>query len=454
MSGGRTYVVELTPAGRGAVSVVLVRGPGALEAASRCFTPTSGRPLSDMPLRQIALGRWGGPQGEELIVCRPALDCVEVHCHGGVAAVRGIVKQLVEQGCRHLPWQEWLTARSPDPICGAAAAALASAVTARTAAILLDQQLGALSAAVQEIVNAAGEQRWAAAAEGVKRLLACHDVGRHLTQPWLVVLAGRPNVGKSSLLNALAGFPRAIVAHTPGTTRDVVKLSTAIDGWPVQLADTAGLHQAGDELESAGIGLADEAMARADLLLFVSDGAAELQTRLGEIGTVASFPRRPARVLEVLNKIDILSPDKRSVADSLGAIQTSALTGEGIPQLIAAIGAALVPDPPAAGTAVPFAPSTSRRWAAPALRSSDTRRWLSGRRCNPCCHRARQLCMPSGGHRSRAACESRLPARSRESSGERAGTSFCWQLSPLPRVLCHKAWESGGQSADEDRESV
>ena len=86
-----------------------------------------------------------------------------------------------------------------------------------------------------------------------------------------MVLAGRTNVGKSSLLNALAGHGRAIVHHVPGTTRDAVTVATAIDGWPVELCDTAGLRPPDDAVERAGIELARERLAEADLVVLVAD---------------------------------------------------------------------------------------------------------------------------------------------------------------------------------------
>ena len=82
-----------------------------------------------------------------------------------------------------------------------------------------------------------------AAAARIREWLAWEDFGLHLTRPWNVVLAGRPNVGKSSLINALLGYTRSIVFDQPGTTRDVVTAATAIDGWPIELSDTAGLRE-------------------------------------------------------------------------------------------------------------------------------------------------------------------------------------------------------------------
>lgn len=354
-----TVVVQLTPPGRAAVAVVLVAGPDALRAVGNCFQSVASRPLADVPLGRIALGRWGGPEGEELIVCRHAEDRIEVHCHGGVAAVNAVVETLLEQGCVRMAWQDWLRDSSPDATVAAAHIALADAPTARTAAILLDQCHGALSRALRSIIASLAAAEWSEALQRVDGLLALRGVGLHLTSPWRVVLTGAPNVGKSSLINALAGYQRAIVSHVPGTTRDVVTTITAIDGWPVTLCDTAGLRETSDELESAGVALATAALAQADLVVLVCDAPG------GDI-SVAPFlvglPRRE-RTIMVRNKIDLVHGENphrgaRStsgqVSSSTLSISTSAVTGEGIGDLIAAIGHALVPRAPAAGTAVPF----------------------------------------------------------------------------------------------------
>jgi tRNA modification GTPase len=141
----------------------------------------------------------------------------------------------------------------------------------------------------------------------------------HLTTPWRVVIAGPPNVGKSSLLNAIAGYQRAIVSPLPGTTRDVVTITTAINGWPVQFADTAGLRETQDELESAGVALAGAALEQAELVILVSDASV------------------------CASQIDC--SDTRYV---------SALTGQGIAELLVAMERMLVPAAPSAGAAVAF----------------------------------------------------------------------------------------------------
>lgn len=344
-----TEVIELTPRGRGALAVVLVAGPEALAIVDGCFHAASGRPLTDELIDRIVLGRWGGPDGEELIVCRRADDRVEVHCHGGLAAVGAVVDGLTQRGCQSTPWQDWLQRTEDDPLRAAAHVALADAPTQRTAAILLDQYHGALAAAVRRALDAVSDGLWQQAAATLDELLAFRDFGLHLTQPWQVVLAGPPNVGKSSLINALVGHQRAIVCDLAGTTRDVVRATTAVDGWPIHLADTAGLRDATDEVETAALAQAAAALAAADLVLLVSDAAESCGPARGH----DADERLPssARRLHVRNKIDLLPSRPAPAADEL---LTSAVTGEGIDELVRAIGRTLVPVAPERGAAVPF----------------------------------------------------------------------------------------------------
>jgi tRNA modification GTPase len=341
--GEITRVVELTPPGRGAVAVVLVEGPRAVERVDAAIHRADGRSLADFPVGRILMARWGSPAGEELVVCCRATDAVEIHCHGGAAAVAGIVSRLCDDGCKRESWQAWKRRSTPDPIRAAAQIALTNAPTVRTAAILLDQFEGALSLAIQQITAAIDANDWPAVIALLEELLARRPVGLHLTEPWRVVLAGRPNVGKSSLLNALVGFERAIVYDRPGTTRDVVTSITAIDGWPVLLADTAGLRDAVDEIEAAGVERATSAAAGADLVLLVDD-------------TPAAEPiAAPNAVLSlrVLNKVD-LHPSLGARDRERFDVCVSATHGTGIATLAAAIAAALVPTPPVAGTPVAF----------------------------------------------------------------------------------------------------
>ena len=134
-----TRVIELTPAGRAAVAVVLVAGPQAVPLVEENLHRADGRKLADWPAGRILVARWGSLSGEEIVVCRRSADAVEIHCHGGAAAVRAVMDRLVECGCETMPWQDWLRATTAEPISAAARIALADAPTARTAAVLLDQ---------------------------------------------------------------------------------------------------------------------------------------------------------------------------------------------------------------------------------------------------------------------------------------------------------------------------
>jgi tRNA modification GTPase len=329
------HVVELTSQGRGAVTTLLVEGCGARTIVDAHLRAANGRSLCGCPAGQIVVGHFGAGDGEEVVVCCRGEHCVELHCHGGRAAVAAIRQTLVAHGCRAVAWRDWLASHEADPIAAAARAALADARTERTAAILLDQYHGAPHS-----------NEPTASCESVETLLARAALGRHLTQPWRVVLAGRPNVGKSSLMNALAGYRRAIVHPSPGTTRDLVTVGTAIDGWPVELCDTAGLHAADTAVERAGVARAREALADADLVLLVLDRSLPWSDADQEL-LDAVAPRGP---LVVHNKCD-LPP---AAGPRPPGLPVSALGGDGVEALLLAISRQLVPDPPPPGAAVPF----------------------------------------------------------------------------------------------------
>ena len=343
----RPRVVQLTPPGRGAIATLLVEGPNAAGLVETGFCLAGGRPLGSYPLRQIVFGQFrvGEHPGEHVVVCRRSEESVELHCHGGHVAVARIRDGLIQAGCRAMRWQDWVAEQAPDPIAAGARIALADARTERTAAVLLDQYHGALRRAVQSIEQALGRGDARAAAGQLDALVARADLGRHLVQPWRVILAGSPNVGKSSLINALVGYRRAIVHPTAGTTRDVVAASTAIDGWPLELADTAGIRQAGRSVERSAIELARRQLGRADLVLLVFDTSQPWSEADREL-----LESRPDAMV-IHSKCDL--PAHRDPSRPEG-LATSALAGEGIAALIGAIAVRLVPDPPAPGAAVPF----------------------------------------------------------------------------------------------------
>ena len=342
-----TVAALLTPAGRGAVAVVRVRGPGAAAAVADRFQPAASRPIADTPVGRIAFGRWCcdvDSPAEELIVVRRDVDEWEIHGHGGPAAVAVVLRSLEHSGCRIASWREALASQHDDPSVVEAFEALADAATTRTAAIALDQTTGALTRALEDIralqtSGAQGEAR-----RRRDRLLALSAAGRYVRRPAKVALVGRPNVGKSSLLNALVGYRRAIVFDEPGTTRDVVGAPAVFDGWPIELLDTAGLRDAGDALEAEGIERARRLIAEADLVLLVCD--ASLPWTDDDRRRCAELPQ----AIIVHNKTDL----RPATDDRPPGVDVSARSGAGLVELMRTIVAALVPDPPQAGEGVPL----------------------------------------------------------------------------------------------------
>jgi tRNA modification GTPase len=313
-----------------------------------------------------------------------------LHCHGGLAAVAAIEETLAAAGCLPVTWRQWALPHSDNPIAAAATVALAEACTLRTAAILLDQYHGALQRAFAEIQAAVDAGDADRTLGQIELLLSRGRLGQHLTRPWSVVLAGRSNVGKSSLMNALVGHQRAIVHAMPGTTRDAVTARTAIDGWPVELCDTAGLRATDDPVERAGIERAKSRLASADLVVLVADAgvpwSAEDQSLWDGIIQQAGKIDDSVPSLRKGSADSNSGPDtacKQAVAHAGGAdipvcqsavlvhnkcdlpiaaagrprgFWTSALRVDGIEPLWAAIAAQLVPHPPPSGAAVPFSP--------------------------------------------------------------------------------------------------
>jgi tRNA modification GTPase len=361
MSGATTAgrVSVLTPAGRGAVAVVAAAGQGAIAAVDESFRAANGRSFARQERGRIVFGRWtGGDHREEVILLRGEGETLEIHCHGGAVAVERIVAALASAGCEIVPWQEWIKGKSCNEIIREAAIALAAATTRRTAAILLDQFNGAL---MREVAAAQQELRrgdLTSARDRLTALLASARLGRHLAHPWQVAIAGRPNVGKSSLINALVGYQRAIVFDQPGTTRDVLSADTAIDGWPVRLTDAAGIRETADPLEAEGVSRARRQLHQADLVLWVLDastlppGCDVVEAAMCELAEECGEFAQDARPLIVLNKIDLLEEPPPLSNSSVVAV--SALAGLEIDALLAAIAQRLVPNALRRSDAVPF----------------------------------------------------------------------------------------------------
>lgn len=346
-------VCILTPEGRGAIAVVRIWGPQAVAVASRAFRPARGGSLATSPPGQLRFGRVGADLGDEVVAvvveASPSPPEVEIHCHGGSAAIALVVQALENEGAERRQPVAWIRHASRSTIAAEAEVDLMRAPTFRTAEILLEQAQGAFENEIRhclERLDLEHEQELQFGLSCVQSWIRHGEVGLRLVSGWRVVLAGRPNVGKSRLLNALAGYERAIVNPTPGTTRDIVTVRTALEGWPVELADTAGLRASDDLIEASGIALARARQGVADLILLVLDRSEPLTESDRQLVATTE------QALIVANKCD--RPSAWETTTLPNALAVSAERGDGIEALGSAIARRLVPAPPPPGAGVPF----------------------------------------------------------------------------------------------------
>ncbi|WP_166826473.1 GTPase [Thalassoroseus pseudoceratinae] len=347
-----TIAGVLTPGGRGAVATIMATGNLA-HGIDDFFTAANGRRLTDQVLNRVVFGQWGDDPAEDVVVCRVSEEVcriseeqVEISCHGGDAATRRILSDLNSVGMETAPPSK-LLARTQSPFEADWTLATSRAVTTKTLRILLQQRC-VFPKAIQSIIEMFSDGSHEAAQQSLREILEWGRFGQHLNQPWEVVLCGRPNVGKSSLINALLGFQRAIVFDQPGTTRDVVRGETAIDGWPMRFADTAGIRETAESLESAGIERTRQMLAKADLRLIVCDLSEPLDADTDQL--LREFPD----ALHVANKFDL--PTQWPADRLAGMHLVSSATRQGLPGLVEAIGQRLVPIVPNDDQAIPISP--------------------------------------------------------------------------------------------------
>jgi len=367
-----TIAAVATPAGEGGVAIVRLSGPDAESIAAEIFTRSGERngrlrshtlhygtirdPKSGAVLDEVLLALMRKPRsytGE---------DVVEVHCHGGPFIVRRILELILSRGARHAePGEFTKRAFLNGRIDLAQAEGLLDLIRARTAEsarLALGQMRGELSKWIGELrehlldilvqVEAAIDfpeeeiellqrEELSAKVEALKNkisvLIASYEWGRLFREGARVCIAGRPNVGKSSLLNALLGEERVIVTPVPGTTRDVIEESINLGGLPVVLWDTAGIRRTDDEVERIGVDFSLKRLEEAEALIVVVDGSAALTDEDCSI-LVAT---RAKKGLVVINKNDL--PTKVAISELKSAaagkelISVSAKEREGLEQL-------------------------------------------------------------------------------------------------------------------------
>lgn len=372
-----TIAAVATPPGHGAISIIRLSGPGALPIAAAIFRPPGGAfstseffeshrlyyghvvdPKGGRVLDEVLLSVMRGPRSYT------REDVVEINAHGGHHAARAILELVVREGARlsepgEFTRRAFLNGRidltQAEAVCDVIQARSQRSLEASAALLVggLRLKLNKIQDVINEIriVLEAGidfpedvpETVDSAAlgrriSEGVmaplQHLIRNHIDGRTIREGLAVTIMGRPNVGKSSLMNRLLEKDRSIVTDLPGTTRDVVQESTSIDGVVFHLRDTAGLHRSPDPVESIGMAKTRESAEESDLAILVVEahqpiGAEDVQV----YEMIGSKPR-----IVVLNKIDLWTRP----GDGAGlpanwrenrCLPASALTGAGIEEL-------------------------------------------------------------------------------------------------------------------------
>ena len=363
-----TIAAISTPLGEGGLAVVRVSGRDATTVADRCFEPV-GRSVrtAEAPSHTIQYGRvrWQGRVVDEVLVAvlrAPRTftreDTVEVSCHGGLLPAKLVLDALLASGARSAePGEFTRRAFLNGRIDLAQAEAVADLIHSRTELALAaanEQLAGKLSQRInrlrddlllvlahveahldfpdEDIAPDTHGQLLARLDDGLAfmdELLATANEGRILRRGIRAAIVGRPNVGKSSLLNQLLGRDRAIVSPVPGTTRDTIEETANIRGLPVQFIDTAGLRESGDAVEQEGMRRSREILGRAEVVLHVLDSSEPwTETDRRQLEWSAGV----RRVL-VLNKSDL--PARIELPSDLGghAVTVSCQSGEGIEAL-------------------------------------------------------------------------------------------------------------------------
>lgn len=362
-------VAIATPAGRGALAIVRLSGEGIFDLAARVIEGFEFEPVRTARLAGF-LDRDGRliDRGIYLTFAGPhsytGEDSIECTCHGGLVVPARLVAAFQAAGARPAAPGEFtrraLLNGRMDLLQAEAVGDLVDATAAAQARSALHQLEGGLSRRIGELrerlleamalmsydidfpeedEGAVPRERILAALEAARldtdRLLATAPVGERLREGALVVFAGRPNAGKSSLFNALLGTSRALVTEVPGTTRDTIEAHAEIEGLPVRLADTAGLWEAPAELDRLGVEVSRRYLEHADLVVLCVEAGRALGSDEEEI-----LGRRPA--LLVRTKLDLMPGGPGAVEDSRGpskvveegeGLATSVVSGAGLAEL-------------------------------------------------------------------------------------------------------------------------
>jgi tRNA modification GTPase len=358
-----TIIAPATAAGEGGIGILRISGPLAEAHLLRFFRPAT--PVSLLESHHLYFGYLQTPGGAVLdevmavIMRQPRSytreDVAEIHCHGGPLLIRRVLDLFIADGLRLAkPGEFTLRAFLNGRLDLARAEAVIDVIRSRSEAAsvaalgqlhgrlssrihLFRHRLADILALIEAYIDFPEEDLdlpvrgelatdISVLARDIDELLATFNSGRVLREGIAVLILGRPNVGKSSLLNALLGESRAIVTEVPGTTRDFIEENLVLGGIPLRLVDTAGIRCTEDPVEAEGVRRAKDKIATADLVLLVVDGSRSPDDE----DFLALHTCHASKVLLVLNKSDLPAVELPSEFSTLPAIRLSAKTGQGL----------------------------------------------------------------------------------------------------------------------------
>lgn len=365
-----------TPPGESGIGIVRISGAGSIGLADSFINLTSYDKINDSPGNKLCHGYVVGERKntiDEVLVSAmraprtyTAEDTIEINCHGGPIALRKTLELAIKNGARLAePGEFTKRAFLNGRIDLTQAEAVAEIITAKSRKALsaaTKQIKGQLSAEINSIrseiikvlanieasVDFSDEEPEAlsyknlrkelvVADKKLKRLIKSYDNGRVLKEGILMVIAGPPNAGKSSILNSILKHERAIVTEIPGTTRDLIEETINIKGVPVIIRDTAGIRKPKDLVEKAGLNLTHESISQADLIILVLDGSKKDKRALCKMAKTIDG----RKAIIVLNKKDlgikISKDDIKKVISYAACVETSARFDNGIDDLEKAV---------------------------------------------------------------------------------------------------------------------
>ena len=369
-----------------AIGIIRLSGDDCIAVADKVFSLNNGKRLSQAQNRRLYLGTLHDKQGRCLDQCMAVVsrgphsytgeDTVEFHCHGSPAVLAAGLDALYLAGAKPAKRGEF-TKRAflngkLDLTQAEAVIDLIEADTADAAANAAGQVGGVLQKKLapiyDDLVNLCshfhavldypdediedfGLENYSGQlkndARQLEQLLQTYAQGRILKQGVSAAIVGKPNVGKSSLLNALAGYDRVIVTDIPGTTRDTVEATVLLGATRLRLLDTAGIRETADTVESIGVERARQAIDQADLVLFVCDGSKALTQEDEEI---IELCEEKENAIALINKADLGSEVDPGDLPFMWVISVCAKTGEGLDQLIDAVDTLFENDIPCDGS--------------------------------------------------------------------------------------------------------